>query len=233
MTASGVVVTTESEPWIVVGAHPSSMGQRRLDSPFACVSKHSMVDMGEYVLYASNDGLVAAAGSGDIQLVTSGVISASDFKLLNPQTWKAYRVDDRYFALTNTGCISFSPKEGFRHISIVARAAYFDKIENELYLLLSDRTVRRWSDGENLQLNWKSGIFTLPPRFNLTCGRVDSEGEFSLKLYFDGVEAFTLTSNNNELFRLPAKRFRSLQVEIISDNTIHSISLAQNSAELV
>lgn len=231
LSASGLVVTTNNEPWLVSGSHPSSMGQLPLDSPYACISKRSMVDMGDYVLYASNDGLVAAAGT-DTKLVSSSIIGSTDFKALNPETWKAFRFNDRYFVLHNTGCLSFSPGEGFKHFDVVAEAAYFDKQESELYLLLSDKTVCKWADGAELDAIWKSGILTVPPRVALTCARVDAEGDCIFYLYLDGSLVLSYPVSNPNSFRLPSGYFREAQIQIETQGIIHSVSLAQSPKDL-
>ncbi len=231
MSASGLVVTTTAEPWVIMGSHPNAMAQQMLDSPYACVSKRSMVDMGSYVLYASNDGLVAAAG-GDAKLVSANVIDSDDFKALNPSTWKAFRFNDRYFVVHDTGCLSFSPSEGLKHFTIAAKAAFFDLEESELYLLLSDKTVCKWGDGSELSATWRSGIFTLPPRVPMACARVDADGPCTLNVYFDGALLMAHAVGDDNMFRLPAGRFRELEVEIVASSTVHSVSLASSPEEL-
>lgn len=232
MGGSGLVVTTKQEPWIVFGSHPSSMSQQMTDTPYGCVSKLSMVDMGAYILYASNDGLVAAAG-GDSKLISGGIISGQDFKALNPSTWKAFRFDDRYFVIHDTGCISFSQAEGFKHFDIIGEAAYFDAEEGELYVLLANRTVVKWGDGANLTAKWRSGILTLPQRVPLTCARIDQDGPCTLRLYYDGELKVETIITGPDMFRLPAGVFREAQIELETSGTIHSVSLGQTARELI
>ncbi len=232
VSGSGLVVATKQEPWLIYGSHPANMNQQMTDTPYACVSKRSMVDMGAYVLYASSDGLVAAAG-GESKLVSSGIISSSDFKALNPETWKAFRYDDRYFVIHDTGCLTFSPSEGLKHFDVAAKAAFFDPEESELYLLLADKTVVKWADGENLIVIWRSGILTLPPRVPFTCARIDQEGDCTLRLYYDGELKVDTEIAGSNMFRLPAGVFREVQIELETTGTIHSVSLGQSGRELI
>lgn len=231
MGASGLVVATKSDPWVVSGSSPSSMYQQKIDQPLGCIAKRSMVDMGAYIMYASSDGIVAVAGS-EAKLISSATIGALDFQALGPDLWSAFRHDDRYFAIANGFCLSFSPNEGFKYWDIDIESGFYDKHSGNLYCLLSDRTVKEWAAGDNLSLIWKSGIITTAPRTNLTCARVDSEGQVTLNIFMDGILAQTEVVDSKEMFRLIPLRFREIQIEILGDSIIHSVSLAQSPMEL-
>jgi hypothetical protein len=45
VTDSGVVVATEGPPYIMAGSAPGSMSQIKLDKPYPCLAKRSVVDM--------------------------------------------------------------------------------------------------------------------------------------------------------------------------------------------
>ena len=63
-TDTGLVVLTEGKPYMVQGADPAGMVMTELDIAQSCVSKKSIVDMGNSVIYASPDGLVGISGTG-------------------------------------------------------------------------------------------------------------------------------------------------------------------------
>ena len=78
-TSNGVVVGTKGTPYLVTGTDPSSMVAIRIESGEACLSKRSMVDMGEYILYAGPDGIVAVQGA------TASVVTEA---LITPEQWQ-------------------------------------------------------------------------------------------------------------------------------------------------
>ena len=56
-TAAGVVVLTEGNPSLLIGTDPSSWAVVKLEIPQSCTNAQSIVDMGDYGLFASPDGL--------------------------------------------------------------------------------------------------------------------------------------------------------------------------------
>ena len=73
------------EPSIVSFTNPAAAAQAEIENPRACVSKRSMVEMGDFDLYATADGLVAVDGSGNAPLITASVIDRYEWKRLNPE----------------------------------------------------------------------------------------------------------------------------------------------------
>jgi hypothetical protein len=100
---NGLIVTTESRPYLVAGSDPASMSAIRIEAAQACLSKTSIVDMGPYVIYAGPDGLVAAAGT-DVQIITEGLITPDQWQsTYYPSTINATLWKGRYLAFYNTG----------------------------------------------------------------------------------------------------------------------------------
>ncbi len=102
-TSNGLVVGTEGTPYLIAGSDPASMAAIRIESAEACLSKRSMVDMGETIMFAGPDGLIAASG---VQ-----VINATE-QLLTPAQWQAdfypstitgFNWQGRYVGFYNTG----------------------------------------------------------------------------------------------------------------------------------
>ena len=53
----------------------------RIESGEACLSKRSMVDMGEYIIYAGPDGLTAVQGA-TATVITQNIITQNNGKLV-------------------------------------------------------------------------------------------------------------------------------------------------------
>ena len=102
-TANGVIVGTKGVPYLITGSDPSAMVAIKIESGEACLSKRSMVDMGELILYAGPNGLTAVEGA------TAAVLSQIT---LTPAQWQAdyypstitgFKWQGRYVGFYNTG----------------------------------------------------------------------------------------------------------------------------------
>ena len=88
-TSNGIVVGTKGTPYLVTGTDSSAMTAIKIESGEACLSKRSMVDMGEYVMYAGPDGLVAVQGA---------TATVATVNIHTPKQWLA-----NYYPSTITG----------------------------------------------------------------------------------------------------------------------------------
>ena len=82
---SGLLVLTKEKPAVIQGLSPSSMSMMEVDSSLSCVSKRSVVDMGEFVMYSSPDGLVMATESG-LNLVTDQTFTRDQWQGYTPSS---------------------------------------------------------------------------------------------------------------------------------------------------
>ncbi|MGB0662781.1 MAG: hypothetical protein ACPGMR_03220 [Pontibacterium sp.] len=235
-SAAGIVVATTGMPWLVTGASPAALAPIKLETLEPCVSKRSMVDMGDYVIYASPNGLVAVGASG-ASLITKGVLSREAWQTFNPDTIHAYRDRERYLAFYDGGCFAFSADLGFEQFSESADAAFYSGMDDVLYVQQSgDSTyLNSWNAGDTKTLTWRSGIYEVQPGTSFTCGKVVAEGyPLYLTVYADGQEAFNVTVGSSQMFRLPSNIFaREYEVMVASGYEIFSIQLAQSPSELV
>lgn len=92
---NAVAVLTKGQPFIFQGVDPASMTPTKVDGGHACVAKRSVVDFGEFVIYAGPRGLVKVSSTG-FELITGSLYSPSQWKALIPSTISAYRWDDQY-----------------------------------------------------------------------------------------------------------------------------------------
>ncbi|MAK71172.1 MAG: hypothetical protein CMF19_03875 [Idiomarinaceae bacterium] len=107
-TANGVVCLTNGKPYFVTGVDPSAMTALQVDLAQACVNRASIVDMGEYILYAGPDGLCAVSGT-EGRVVTKGLISPEQWNAdFSPTTIKAFRHEGKYIAFYNLGSAPYA-----------------------------------------------------------------------------------------------------------------------------
>jgi hypothetical protein len=236
-TTAGLLVTTKGAPVIVTGSSPAAMSAVRIDDNRACVSKRSMVDMGEFAIYASPDGLVAVSSAG-AQLITKKVFSEKEWQALNPASIHAYRVGADYVAFYDNGTpgsFVFSPEQGATFCSEYAHGGYYDRQADILYLSLGS-TLKEWDNGAQSAYLWRSGIFEVQTgRTGFTCGKVIADGPTTLRLIGDGNTVFEYTVPSDSMFRLPAgyARTREWQIELEGTAEVFSVQIAQSPEELV
>ena len=177
-TANGVVCLTNGKPYFVTGVDPSAMSALQIDLAQACVNRNSVVDMGEYILYAGPDGLCAVSGT-EGRVVTKGLISPeqwnADFK---PSTIKAFLYEGTYVAFYEDGSDHkgwvYDPRADEAAISTLTTeytvyAGWSDLQSGKLYILdaassTANKRVREYR-GSTTDVNksqWKSKKYVVP-----------------------------------------------------------------------
>ncbi len=233
--AGGLVVATNGRPHMVTGSSPAAMADMHLDEDQPCVSGRSLVDMGEYAVYASPNGLVAVGG-GSAQLLTKAIISKDQWQALQPETIHAYRHDDRYLAFYQGGSFAFTPGEGFEFFDIHASAGWYD-LDNDQLCLIQGDSVNAWGQGDVMTLRWKSKIHETPPGGSgFTCAKVIARAyPVTLRLIADGETMLELDVASRDMFRLPAgyALCRDWEIEIEASNEVQSIQIASSPSEIV
>lgn len=203
MAGNTLLVATEGNPYIVGGVDPSSMQAVRLEAAQACVSKRSMVDMGDYAMYASPDGLVAVAGN-QVELVTEQLIDPKEWlSTYNPTTIQGFLHEGTYVAFHGTGTSDragfiFDPRRGknaFTTLSLTSttdpRGGYYDPEDGQLYLIdttATNRKIQKFQGSNTLStLKWKSKKFVTPSPTSMAWVSVNAEGyPFTVSVWADG-----------------------------------------------
>ncbi|MDO7565359.1 MAG: hypothetical protein MUR45_02090, partial [OM182 bacterium] len=122
-TANGVAALTDGRPYFITGTDPSAMTAIRVDLAQACVNINSVVDMGDYVLYAGPDDLCALQ-SAEGRVVTHGLVSPSQWNAdFNPTTLRAFRHEGTYVAFHASGGFVYDPRAEENSLSTLSLAA--------------------------------------------------------------------------------------------------------------
>ena len=198
MAGNGLIVTTKGTPYLVSGTDPRAMQVLRIEAAQACLNKASLVDMGDMVMYAGADGLVAAAGT-DVQVITEGIISPQQWRTdYYPTALKGFRWEGKYVGLytsgSNYGGFIFDPRGGKNTLALLtqtsstdAAGGFTDPDDNELYLII-DNTIKKFQGGTTYQtFTWKSKVFVPPKPTSMGFLKVDAEAwPVTVKVYGDG-----------------------------------------------
>ena len=238
-----VVVLTKSYPYVFSGIDPAAMASTKLPLPQACLSKRSMLETGNGVVYASGDGLVSIS-SGGIDIITKNVMSREQWQAYVPSSMDAYPYNGRILLTYNTGSakgilmFDLSGQGAFETTSDInatnaITGGYLDPRSGILYLAQNSSIVR-FDQGTALTMLWRSKQFRLGFPENLGVAQVRAAAwPVTLRIYAGSALVHTQTVTDANQFRLPSG-FRSVnwEFEIESTNTVTEVAIAQSSVEL-
>lgn len=240
---SAVLLTT-GKPYMMSGADPAAMSTERLELSQGCVSKRSIVDTGDGVIYASPDGLVSISSAG-IDIITKDLLTREQWQAFNPSSMVAAVHDNRYHVVYQTAAgargmmvFDFSGQgASFTTTSINAATAitalYADARSDTLYLAQGTDIVR-FNAGSALTYTWRSKLFRAP--FALNFGKaqvVATSYPVTFRLYGDGVLRHTKSVTDNNLFHLPSG-YRALdyEIEVTGTSRVTQISVTTSAEEM-
>ncbi|MCJ8334549.1 MAG: hypothetical protein MJH10_09950 [Epibacterium sp.] len=259
---NGVVVLTDGTPYYVTGTDPSAMTAVKVNLPQACINEHSIVDMGEYVLYAGPDGLCAVESNSG-QVVTRGIITieqwTDDFKAL---TYRAFLHDGTYVAFWDTGSEQggwvYDPRSTDGAISTLTvdavRGGYYEPETGDLYVIVDDDIVKYRGNSTKRTARWRSKEFFTPEPTGMGWIQVIADDyPVQVEVFLDGtlIADYTLTKSGSvytqttatpsgisavsltePIMRLPNTIGNEWVVEVTTQHRVHEVTIAQNMEEL-
>ena len=239
--AGSLVVTTTGNPWVVSGAHPAAMSQTRLDVRASCLSRRGHVDMGDYSLYPTSEGLMMAGPSG-MQLVSQQFFSRQQWLALQPDTFRAFRYRGQYLCFGAVKSFIFNLDNGVFPLQLSGDPSdtvlngHYQADEDRLYLLIrhsnNTRSVQVFDSGDNKTMIWKSREFVLSASVVMSAGRIDADASATMTLTGDNY-AFASTVDTDKGFRLPAGRPRRLTMQVECAGRVNALALASSMGELL
>lgn len=238
---SGLLVLTKEKPAVVQGLDPSSMAMQEIDSTLSCVSKRSVVDMGQYVMYASPDGLVMGSDGG-LQLVTQDILTRDQWQEFLPSSIIGFYWEGHYIGFYSNGSENkgfiFDPRGGkntFVTLGFHATAGFNDLENDELYLVVNGSVVK-FASGSGLNFSWRTKKFYSPRPINPAVAKVDCDSYSSnptFKLYADGVLKHTESVSNSNVFRLPSGyKAQEFEIELTGSASINEFCVYESAEEI-
>lgn len=238
-----IAILTDSFPYIATGVDPASMSLVKTSFQQACVSKRSIVEAGDSVIYASPDGL-AQIGLGGVSILTSKILSQKQWQEYNPSSIHAYIHEGRYYAFytkadTTSGLLVFNllgNDAPFTLGSQVTTAGHVVPTADSLHVVEGGNIVKMDKSSSKRSYRWKSKTFEATSQTNFGIAQVmssDFTGGCTFKLYADGVLKLTKVVTSSEPFRLPAGYLaRDWYVIVEGQAPVQMIAIAQSMAEL-
>lgn len=234
VTQNGVIVCTKGKPYLITGSTPAGMAQNPIDTTAACLSKCSIVDMGEFALYAGADGLIAAGGM-KAEVITREFITPEQWRsTYSPGSIIGCKYKDYYLGFYTGGSFLFKPGIGFLNFSETARAVLADDQTGDVYYLASDNALKKWDQGSPLSFTWRGRRIRVANMSGFNCAKVDALAyPVTFKFFTDGLLAKELSVTSKKSFRLPNfSRYRNCEFEVSGSNPILSVQLATSMSEI-
>lgn len=250
-TDSGLYVTTKSYPYLIAGVSPETMVASRIPAIQAGTSLKSICDIGSYVVYASNDGLVALSGmSASLQLsqqfFTRETWRSRYGSRLSRMHLNAY--DGHLLVWFSDGSPGFLMRFDdsapyLTEMTYGAVAAYVNPLNDSLYLIQSDggaadSRVCNFRGGVAGSCSWHSKDFIIPKPVNFGAVQMIGAGVVTLTIYADGAvkhtEKVALNSTDRVVKRLPsgfkARRW-SFKLELLAGARLDEMHVAESPVE--
>jgi hypothetical protein len=259
-TSNGVIALTDGKPYFVTGTQPSSMTAVQVDLAQACINTDSVVDMGDYILYAGPDGLCAVENSQG-QVVTKGQVSVKQWNAdFNPTTYRAFRHEGTYVAFDNTGTGGFvyDPRSEQSRLSTLTVAAnvrggFRNPKDGQLYIIVGNKIKKYQGSAAHKTLTFKSKKFLTDHPLSMSWISVSADVyPVTVKVYGDGTlvahyvlsksgatytQATTVPSGISDgtlrepVIRMPAIVAQEWEIQVEGTN-INDFCLAQSMSEV-
>jgi hypothetical protein len=178
-SGSDLAVATKANAYVGVGSDPNNFVITKIDVPYPCLAKRSMVSDGNGAMYASNHGMVYISG-GSANVITAPWYTIDEWSALNPATMFAEVAYDRlYVGYTDSSGIQRmilldAPNQSLFNLDISGYAIYQDDAGGMIYIGTS-KGVEQFDplDSAPLSLEWHSKQFVLPAPVNLGAAKVE------------------------------------------------------------
>ncbi|MGF1835121.1 hypothetical protein [Photobacterium sanguinicancri] len=234
-----LLVGTKGYPWIFQGTSSDAMSGRKLESMQACVSKRSMRNIDNLIIYASPHGLCAFTGQ-DVKLITSDVINSSQWEAMNPKTIEAYYYDGKYLAFYGDKLdksFTYDPGTGaLNFYSFGTDLGYTDLVTGNFYMRSENgKTMAKWNKGAVKDYVWRSKeYYGLFPTFNTLYVRAKDISLVGIKVIVDGrvIHTYTVGSLKDKPVRIPPKRGNTWQFEVFGTGIVEQVCIATSMAEV-
>jgi len=174
------LVLTEAYPYLIQGTDPAAgMTPARIDAPFPCLNRRSVVTMNYGVVYATHDGLAVASPEGT-SIITRMLFNNDTWtETLDPSTLVAEYYGENYIASHSNGGIVFEQDQRtggfFVELDYTFSASWYDYVTGRLYYVSgTNGDIYQWDDLDQPSVNqtWKSKVMVTKGMMNFGAARV-------------------------------------------------------------
>jgi hypothetical protein len=205
------------------------MQVQKLDFQEACVSKRSLVTIGNTAYYASPNGIAAIVANQGL-LLTQHLITREDWQLFKPETMFGFSYQDDYGLLYDSELTQAQmkigigqapgemPVSGLLWIDLIDQDMRVETLDSQLAVLetkteriLTVHNESGWGLKEvygaatTKTFSWRSKQFRFPLFINFSVLVVEADDyPVTIEIYGDEVSRYTVAVQNNGIQRLPS-----------------------------
>ena len=180
VAAGFIVALTEENAYQVTGSTPQNMDIAKIDTPYPCLSKDSVVNMGFGVMFSTYAGMAVYSPATGLDLITKFVHDWDTWNAtVDPRTVVGAYYNGKYFGSHSAGSFIFEQDQRiggyFVSVDYTFTAAYADPDTNNFYYVAGQQgDLFEWDKGTEplAPLEWKSKTITTKDYLNLGAARV-------------------------------------------------------------
>lgn len=183
-----MVIGTTGAPYIGDGVEPASVTLERHDNIWPCLSKRSMISVGDGVIYATLPGLVYIGSAGP-RIWTQPFYTREEWIPLDPYSMICATAENKIFILYHAigspkaAMLCFQPLEPLAALTTLTLDCielYSDPRNGYLYVVDTEGVkLYDSADGPRLPFEWLSKEFELPTPCNFGAARVEFVSEIT------------------------------------------------------
>lgn len=163
---TNVVAATEGTPYIINANDVENLYPLKIEGPYSCLNKRSIISTPTGVVYSSFSGLIRVNNNGAIN-ITADFLTPNEWATYLPATIHANYYNDKYFGfyedLVNEGGFIFDINNNlFTTLANFHLAGYVAIADGAFYTIFED-AIREWEGDQYNYLNyvWRSKKFIL------------------------------------------------------------------------
>jgi hypothetical protein len=229
-----VVACTAGMPYVAQGTEPANVTLESVDQVWPCLSKRSVISIGDGVLYATSHGM-AYIGLSGANIWTQPFFSRTEWVPLNPASMVSAMAEGRIFVrwvgqAGDKGVMVFSPADagiGLTLLSETPDELYGDPRDGKLYMVGANG-IRQYDAGigARIDFSWKSKEYHLQSPVNLGAAKVDFVSEASQADFDAAMAAFESAVAQNALLVAAYAGGGSVNARQVNGGALNASSLA-------
>tara|TARA_R110000824_G_scaffold7514_3_gene34016 strand:+ start:8070 stop:10001 length:1932 start_codon:yes stop_codon:yes gene_type:complete len=235
VSGNSLVVGTKGMPYAINIIDPESSTVTRIETNQPCVSKRGLMDVGSFVAYPSNNGIVFVHGT-NASLVTEPFYTRKEWTAINPSTMRSGVFNRNLYMWTDTAGLIFDLDEktsGFVNNTLTVSGVYSDLETDELYAIVGENIVK-WEGSTTTKTGyWKSFEMTFDKTFTPRLYRVVASAyPVNLEFWAEGALVKTVSVPDTQVHTVPATRPElHWQVAVSTESEVDQIIIADASGE--
>ena len=244
-----IIAFTKTSAYQITGYNRDNVVVTRLPFNQGCTNKHSVVNIDQFLLWTSHNGVCLYNGA-EIQVITKQTLAWDEFGRLGNTTYDDYETttskwnsglgfdikfavgyQDKYYGVYNDGIMVIDLSDGLKVSTIDAPAVStlaINEEDNLLYVVVyngTDYDVYAFLNSDNkMTATWRTSKLTDgTTNVKKHYRQVEVDGEpISVEVFVDGVSKFYIEGKSK--FMLPSSCIgRDIQFEIKTVNDIRSL----------